>query len=149
VTTSSAPSGRVVLGLIPTVSWVLSSRFARRVIERLPPVQLCIVESYGGHLVEWLHRGQMDMALIYGPSVDLHLSMQTLGRDNIVAVGPCVSGLAGRKEVSLEWISDETLVLPSHSQSARILNIGRSSITAKWSSSAASARPVASLRARA
>lgn len=116
-----APSGRVVLGLIPTVSCVLSSRFARRVIERLPQVQLCIVESYGGHLVEWLHRGEMDMALIYGPSVDLHLSVQTLGRDNIVAVGPRGCGLAQRKEVSLEWISEQTLVLPSHSHGLRNL----------------------------
>jgi len=115
------PSGRVVLGLIPTVSCVLSTRFARRVIERLPQVSLCIVESYGGHLVEWLHRGEMDMALIYGPSVDLHLSVQTIGRDNLVAVGPRGSGLSERGEVTLEWMSQQTLVLPSHSHGLRNL----------------------------
>jgi DNA-binding transcriptional LysR family regulator len=32
-----------------------------------PDVSLRIVESYGGHLVEWLHRGEMDLAIIYGP----------------------------------------------------------------------------------
>src|SRR6202521_4494776 len=40
------PSGRVVLGLGPTVSCVLSALFARRVIETLPDISLLIVESY-------------------------------------------------------------------------------------------------------
>lgn len=118
---NGAPSGRVVLGLVPTVSCVLSSRFARRVIEEFPQISLCIVESYGGHLVEWLHRGEMDMALIYGPSVDFHLSVQTLGRDDIVVVGPKGSGLAESKEVSIEWLSEQTLVLPSHSHGLRVM----------------------------
>lgn len=62
-----APSGRVVLGLVPTVSCVLSARLARRTVERYPGISLCIVESYSGHLIEWLHRGEMDLAVIYGP----------------------------------------------------------------------------------
>jgi LysR family nitrogen assimilation transcriptional regulator len=33
------PSGRVVLGLVPTVSCVLSARFGRRVIETLPDLK--------------------------------------------------------------------------------------------------------------
>lgn len=88
------PSGRVVLGLVPTVSCVLSARLARRTVESFPGISLCIVESYSGHLMEWLHRGEMDLAVIYGPSSDLHLTVQSLGRDDIVAVGPRGSGLA-------------------------------------------------------
>src|SRR6266446_4958400 len=79
------PSGRVVLGLVPTVSCVISARLARRTVESYPGISLCIVESYSGHLIEWLHRGQMDLAVIYGPSADLHLSVQSLGRDKIEA----------------------------------------------------------------
>ncbi len=118
---SGSPSGRVVLGLVPTVSCILSARFARRIIETLPDVSLLIVESYGGHLVEWLHRGEMDLAIIYGPSVDLHLSVETLGRDSIVAVGPRGSGLAGRREVEIGWLAAQKLVLPSHSHGLRAL----------------------------
>src|ERR1700747_3179676 len=67
-----APSGRVVLGLVPTVSCVLSARLARRTVETYPGISLCIVESYSGHLIEWLHRGEMDLAVIYGPPAALH-----------------------------------------------------------------------------
>jgi DNA-binding transcriptional LysR family regulator len=63
---------------VPTVSCVISARLARRTVDTYPGISLCIVESYSGHLMEWLHRGEMDLALIYGPSSDLHLSVQSL-----------------------------------------------------------------------
>src|SRR3954452_8897916 len=115
------PSGRVVLGLVPTVSYVLSARLARRTVELYPGISLCIVESYSGHLTEWLHRGEMDLAVIYGRSADLHLSMQALGRDRIVAVGPRGCGLAKKKQVDVNWLLRQKLVLPSHSHGLRTL----------------------------
>jgi len=118
---NGAPSGRVVLGLAPTVSCVLSARFAKRIIRELPAVSLCIVESYAGHLVEWLNRGQMDLAIIYGPSVDFHLAVEPIGRDDLVAVGPPGRGLAERGEVTIDWLADQNLVLPSSSHGLRTL----------------------------
>jgi LysR family nitrogen assimilation transcriptional regulator len=115
------PAGRVVLGLVPTVSCVLSARLARRVIEELPDISLLIVESYGGHLVEWLHRGEMDLSVIYGPSVDLHLTTESLGRDDVVLIGPRGSGLKDLKEVNIDWVTQQNLVLPSHSHGLRAL----------------------------
>jgi LysR family nitrogen assimilation transcriptional regulator len=118
---AGAPSGRVVLGLVPTVSCVLSTRLAQRTVETYPGISLCIVESYSGHLIEWLHRGEMDLAIIYGPSADLHLNLQQLGRDQIVAVGPRGSGLARKKQVAIDWLLRQKLVLPSHSHGLRAL----------------------------
>lgn len=118
---AGAPAGRVVLGLVPTVSCVLSARLARRTVESYPGISLCIVESYGGHLLEWLHRGGMDLAVIYGPSADLHLSVQSLGRDAVVAVGPRGSGLAQKHQVEMDWLLRRKLVLPSHSHGLRVL----------------------------
>lgn len=115
------PSGQVVLGLVPTVSCVLSARFARRCVEKFPGISLRIVESYSGHLVEWLHRGEMDLAILYGRSADLHLNVESLGRDNIVAVGPRGCGLARKKSVEIGWLLRQRLVLPSHSHGLRAL----------------------------
>lgn len=115
------PSGQVVLGLVPTVSCVLSARFARRCVEKFPGISLRIVESYSGHLVEWLHRGEMDLGILYGRSADLHLNVESLGRDNIVAVGPRGCGLARKKSVDIGWLLRQRLVLPSHSHGLRAL----------------------------
>src|SRR5438876_6630633 len=109
------PSGRVVLGLVPTVSCVISARLARRTVDKYPGISLCIVESYSGHLMEWLHRGEMELALIYGPSSDLHLTVHSLGRDPIVAVGSRGSGLSNKKNVDICLLLKTTLVLPSTS----------------------------------
>src|SRR6202007_1054414 len=68
---AGAPTGRGGLGLGAPVSCVRSARRARRSVESYPGISLRIVESYSGHLIEWLHRGEMDLAVIYGPSADL------------------------------------------------------------------------------
>ena len=98
---------------MPTVSAVLSGRLARRVFDEFPDISLRIVESYGGHLVEWLHRGEMDLAIIYGPAVDLHLSVHSIGREDIAVVGPPGSGLSKRKQVELKWLVKQQLILPA------------------------------------
>jgi len=100
------PSGRVILGLVPTVSAVFSGRFARRVITEFPQISLRIVESYGGHLVEWLHRGEMDLAI---------------GREDVAVVGPPGSGLARKKQVDLKWLVKQNLIVPSISHGMRAL----------------------------
>jgi LysR family nitrogen assimilation transcriptional regulator len=103
------------------VSAVFSGRFARRVITEFPDVSLRIVESYGGHLVEWLHRGEMDLAITYGPAVDLHLTVQSIGREDIAVVGPPGSGLARKKHVDLKWLVKQNLIVPSISHGLRAL----------------------------
>jgi LysR family nitrogen assimilation transcriptional regulator len=118
---SGRPSGRVILGLVPTVSAVLSGRLARRIMTELPDISLRIVESYGGHLVEWLHRGEMDLAITYGLADDLHLSVHCIGAEDIAVVGPPGSGLARKKQVELEWLVKQRLILPSISHGLRAL----------------------------
>ena len=132
------PSGRVVLGLVPTVSCVISARLARRTVDKYPGISLCIVESYSGHLMEWLHRGEMDLALIYGPSSDLHLTVQSLGRDPIVAVGPRGSGLsqeeAGRYRLAAETDARaaQSFARPPGADRAGAARRRKSSSTSSW-----------------
>src|SRR5260370_11679257 len=117
-----SPSGRVILGLVPTVSAVFSGRLARRVISEFPDISLRIVESYGGHLVEWLHRGEMDLAITYGPAVDLHLTAQSIGYEEIAVGGPPGSGLSARKQDGLDWLLNQEHILPmiAHSLLAQL-----------------------------
>ncbi len=115
------PSGQVILGLVPTVSAVLAGRFAKRAIAELPGIALRIIESYGGHLVDWLHRGEMDLAITYGPASELHLSVQSIGREDLAVVGPPNSGLNELGQVSMEWLVEQKLVLPSLAHGMRLL----------------------------
>jgi LysR family nitrogen assimilation transcriptional regulator len=115
------PSGRVVLGLVPIVSPVLSRRLATRLLAKFPDVSLRVVESYGGDLVERLHRGEMDIAITYGPATDLRLHVQSLGYEGIAVVGPPGSGLRARKQVGMDWLLKQKLIVPSMADSLRAL----------------------------
>lgn len=116
-----APSGRVVLGIVPTASCVLAGSVAARVAADYPDISLRIVESYSGHLIDWLHRGEMDLAMVYGASTDLHLRAEDLVRDELVAVAPPGAGLRGRDEIGFDWLLGQPLVLPSRSHGLRLL----------------------------
>ena len=117
------PSGRVVLGLVPTVSCVLSARLrAAHASKTIPGISL-------------LHRRELQrpsdrMAASRRDGSRHHLRplgrsashVQSLGRDNIVAVGPRGCGLARKKkQVDIDWLLRQRLVLPSHSHGLRAL----------------------------
>jgi len=116
---SDAPAGRVALGMTPTVSAVLAGRVAIRVAAELPGVSLRIVEGYGGHLVDWLHRGEVDVALLYGPASDLHLRVTELLFEELVLVGPREAALDGGGRFPVARLGELQLVLPSRTHGLR------------------------------
>ncbi len=113
--------GRVVIGMVPTVGSALACKVARRVADDLPGVMLRMVEAYGGYLTEWLHRGEIDMAVVYGPATAVHLDAERLRTDNLHAIGPRGCGLAVQGEVGLDWLARHKLVLPSAPHALRLL----------------------------
>lgn len=118
---AGVPAGRVVVGLVPTVSAALSARIAREVIDRYPGIALRLVDAYGGFLVDWLHRGEIDLALVYGPARSLHLEIEAMRSDALFAVAAPDAGLAGQASVTLTWLAAQPLVLPSAPHGLRLL----------------------------
>lgn len=121
VSLNGTPSGKVALGIVPTASAVLAGRMAQGVTSELPNVALRLVEGYGGYLIDWLHRGEIDLAVIYGQAQGLHLNLDPLASDELMIVGPPGSNLEKRKTESLSWLSQQRLVLPSKSHGLRQL----------------------------
>lgn len=117
---SSSPAGQVVLGIIPSVSYVLAGRVAIRVAHEFPDVSLRIVEGYAGHLIDWLHRGDVDLALIYGPSSDLHLRVTDVLFEELVLVSPSEAATPDR-EIHVAELGEIRLVLPSRPHGLRMV----------------------------
>jgi LysR family transcriptional regulator, nitrogen assimilation regulatory protein len=105
--------GRVSLGMTPTISFVLAGRLAKRVAKELPGVSLRIVEGYGGYLVEWVQRNEIDATILYGPASDLHLRVTELLYERLVLVGPRDCRLNIDESVAFKALADLELVLPS------------------------------------
>jgi LysR family nitrogen assimilation transcriptional regulator len=59
----STPSGRVAVGLPPTIARVLSVGITREFRKRLPMASLTITEGLSASMIEWLVAGRLDIAL--------------------------------------------------------------------------------------
>jgi DNA-binding transcriptional LysR family regulator len=118
---SGAPSGRVIIGMVPTVGGVLAARLAKRVVEQLPDVELRLVEAYGSYLTEWLHQGEVDLAVVYGPAQSLRLRSLALRHDELHVVSAIGSALDGARTVTLDQLVGRPLVLPSAPHALRLL----------------------------
>lgn len=114
------PTGHVVLGCIPTISNVAAGRIAVRVARELPQVSLRIVEGYAGHLIDWIHRGEVDIAMLYGPASELHLRMSDIMFEELVLVSPSHDA-PDEDELPLSALGDLNLVLPSRPHGLRLL----------------------------
>ena len=105
--------GHVALGIMPTISTVLSVRLVRRVKEAFPDIQLRIAEGYSVHLLEWLQRGDIDITFQYGSSSNYHLRSEEMLVEDIVLISAPNSLGETAGEISLEEAAKLPLALPS------------------------------------
>lgn len=59
------PRGEVRVGLPGTVSELLAVPLIEAVRERYPEVRIRIIEAMSGYILDWLRRGEVDLAMIY------------------------------------------------------------------------------------
>lgn len=118
---SGNPGGRVIIGMVPTVGGTLAARLVQRVVEQLPGVELRLVEAYGSYLTEWLYKGEIDLAVVYGPQQNVHLRTIALRQDELHLVSAPGGWLDGRETVTLDQLEGRPLVLPSAPHALRVL----------------------------
>ena len=59
--------GHVSIGMPPTVSDILAEPLVSAFRETHPEATLRIVSAYSGYLLDWMHRGEIDAAVLYDP----------------------------------------------------------------------------------
>lgn len=118
---SAEGGGQIALGIPPTVSYILAGRLARRVAEQAPNISLRIVEGYAGHLIDWLQRGEIDAALLYGPASDFQMNVAEMLYEELVLVGPSSSDLDPATRIPVQELIKLPIVLPSQSHGLRLI----------------------------
>lgn len=118
---SRSVGGSFAFGMPPTTSYVLAAPLARSVVEHAPNVSLRVVEGYAAHLMDWLHRGEIDAALLYGPAADFRLYAEELLIEEIRLVGPPDSALNPDDMIPFSEVAKLPLALPSHPHGLRIV----------------------------
>ena len=109
--TCGALKGDVTLGVIPTIApYFLPSRLARFSVSHTD-VRVRVIEEMTPTLIELLHAGSIDLALLALPVGGREFTAHEIGREPLFAVLPEAHPLAPARSVSLADIDCEQFLL--------------------------------------
>jgi DNA-binding transcriptional LysR family regulator len=105
--------GRIAIGFPPTVADILSLPLVAAFGQTHPQVELRLVGAYTGHLIDWLHRGEIDVAILYDPQSARSLRSEPLLLEKLFLIGPPGSGLSSGRSIPFSELEGRRILLPS------------------------------------
>ena len=108
---ASGESGEVVLGAIPTIAPYLLPPMLSSFARLHPSVSVSVVEEITPTLLERLHEGTMDLALLALPVTGDELIATELTRESLFAVLPERHAFARRSTILLDELREEPFLL--------------------------------------
>jgi LysR family nitrogen assimilation transcriptional regulator len=113
---AEAPAGPVHLGLPGTVSEILALPLIETALERYPLVQIRVAEAMSGFVLEWLRRGEIDLAVIYSEAPPSGVRTVPLLSEqlHLFAAPSLAEGMPeSGTEIGFEAATAQELILPS------------------------------------
>lgn len=113
--------GHVSIGMPPTVADILSEPLVAAFRSTHPNATLRIVSAYSGYLLDWMHRGEIDAAILYDPKSARTLRAQPLLEEVLFLIGPPGAGLSQDVPVDFRDLEDRRMLLPSPGHGLRVI----------------------------
>lgn len=113
--------GKVHIGVLSSISELLSGLLMSLIKEKYPEVQVKISVGYSGHLKEWLEAGNIDLALMYDSTSSKLIELIPLVREPLFLIGSAQSSLQQDEIFELKKIQEFPLILPFHPHRLRML----------------------------
>lgn len=115
----TALSGHVAVGLPPAVVDRVAVPLVAAFRARHPAVTVQLVTAFTGYLLDWLHRGEVDAAVLYDPRPLQGLRTEPLTRESLSLIGPPGAGLSDDAPVPFRELARAPLLLPSRRHGLR------------------------------
>jgi LysR family transcriptional regulator, nitrogen assimilation regulatory protein len=119
----SGLSGRVALGLPPSLARVLTVPLIRAFRQRMPEAQMSISEGLSSAMQENLQNGRLDIALLYNPSQVTGIEHTPLLKEELLLVQHRPPGLQEDPPpapIALREIANLPLVIPTRPNAIRM-----------------------------
>jgi LysR family transcriptional regulator, nitrogen assimilation regulatory protein len=113
--------GHLSVGLPPTVAEMLTLPLVSAMTDRHPNATLRVVSAYSRFLLDWLRRGDIDLAVLYEGNPIRNLRTVPLVDEELYLVGPADSGLSMERPVSFAELAGARMLLPSRGHGLRDL----------------------------
>lgn len=122
------PTGRIVIGLPPSMGRVLTLPLVENFRRTLPKARLVIVEGLSTHLTEWIATGRVDLGLVLNPEPNPAIEVTPLLDEPLGLVGPAKGGKTGKggkgakpATIAFSELTKYPLILPERSHVLRKL----------------------------
>jgi LysR family transcriptional regulator, nitrogen assimilation regulatory protein len=106
--------GDFALGMPSSLGDILAAPLVLRVSADFPNIKLRIMEGITGSLIDWLHRGMLDFALLEEQSRDDRLTDREIISERLVLVGAANSSVSPQRALTFEKVTQLPLILPTH-----------------------------------
>jgi LysR family nitrogen assimilation transcriptional regulator len=119
-----APRGEVRFGMPGTVSELLAAPLIEAARERYPQVRIRVVEAMSGYILDWLKRGEVDLAMIYSTADPRGLAFHHALSEEICLFGAADAAdavLAAKEGLALAEAVRLPLVVPGPGHGLRQL----------------------------
>jgi len=104
-------TGKLRLGVIPTIAPFVLPQLLKRLRSMYPDFQLFIREDLSGHLVDALYRGEVDVILLALPFPAENVDTMALYEDDFVLASPASNVFSASAEVKTSQLKGEELLL--------------------------------------
>jgi DNA-binding transcriptional LysR family regulator len=105
--------GRIAIGFPPTVADIISVPLVAAFGKAHPRAELRLVAAYTGYLLDWLHRGEIDLAVLYDPHSARSLRSQPLLLENLFLIGPTETDFSIAHPIAFKELDGKRMLLPS------------------------------------
>ncbi|MGY1919452.1 LysR family transcriptional regulator [Pseudomonas tolaasii] len=113
--------GKVVIGTTPTVAEVVTVPLVRKIREVHPNLAVRFSSAFSGYLLDWVQRGELELAITYDPPPLHTLRSVPVMMENLLLVGPASADLRFDTPVSFESLAGQALILPSSRHGLRVI----------------------------
>jgi LysR family transcriptional regulator, nitrogen assimilation regulatory protein len=107
------PSGRVTVGLLPSIGLPLVGRLFAQVRSLHASVSLKILEGSSGQVEEWLSDARVDIAILYRYGPTLPETERSLAVVDSYLIGACGDRVTAQAEVTFDSLHDLPFILPA------------------------------------
>jgi LysR family transcriptional regulator, nitrogen assimilation regulatory protein len=115
-----AVSGRIVVGLPPSLCRLLAVPLLEATRTRFPALKIAVREGLSSYLLDWLASGTLDCAVVYNATPDAALDLVHVGDEPRLIISSKSSKLPS-KRISLEKLALLPLVLPARPHATRLM----------------------------
>ncbi|PRX08563.1 UNVERIFIED_ORG: DNA-binding transcriptional LysR family regulator [Martelella mediterranea] len=106
-------SGRVTIAVPPSLGPWATKTLSATTARQHSALLIRIIEGHPLHMIEWLQKGEVDLALLYGPVQKLHFKLTPLFSEPLVLIAKRSAGLDPAKPIEFRELSRLPLILPS------------------------------------